>query len=44
MADIGWLVLGAGVGYGGLAIYATGLVIRTRRARRAVRQLHKARP
>ena len=44
MADTGWLVLGAGVGYGGLAIYATALAIRTRRAGRAVRQLQQGRP
>ena len=39
MADLGWVALGASVGYGGLALYATMLVVRTRRTHRALRQL-----
>ena len=39
MADLDWVALGASVGYGGLALYATMLVFRTRRMHHALRQL-----
>jgi hypothetical protein len=36
VSDIGWVILGATVGYGGLAAYTAGLVVRARRTRRAL--------
>jgi hypothetical protein len=41
VTDIGWVILGASVGYGGLAVYAVALAIRTRRAHRTLAQLRR---
>lgn len=44
MSDIGWVALGASVGYGGLAAYAAALGLRARRTRRAILDATKGRP
>lgn len=39
MSDIAWVVLGASVGYGGLAAYTAALIVRARRTRRALHEV-----